>query len=97
MAEVYDILSDDSNDLIIKDGDFLIGESTRQHKKDLLLAQKGEYKQSPGTGIGIADFLEDDNFAGIDVEIQKQYELDGMKVNSIAVYNDGTIKDDASY
>lgn len=97
MPDIFDILLDDDNDLLIEDGDFVIGESTKHHQKHLLLAQKGEYKQSPKVGIGISDFLEDDDFSGIDVEIQKQFELDGQKVNSIEVFNDGKVIIDAGY
>ncbi len=92
-----DILLDDNGDLLIKDGHFVIGESTGQHKKILLLAEKGDIRQYPFVGVGIQNSLEDDELADLGTQIQKQFELDGMKVRKIEVFEDGTIKENASY
>ena len=39
-----DFLLDNDNDVIIKNGDFVIGDATLQHQNHILLAQKGEFK-----------------------------------------------------
>lgn len=61
MAKVYDILLDETGDLAIKNGDLVIGESTLQHQRILLLATKGGFKQHPTTGVDIQSYLLDDS------------------------------------
>ena len=51
-----DILFED-NDLKFENGDLSIGDSDQQHIEDLLLANKGDYKQSPIVGIGIKKWI----------------------------------------
>lgn len=83
-----DILLDSDGDLLIVDGDLVIGESTIQHQQLLLSTNKGEWKQSPKVGIGLQDFLNDDSVNGIMNEINYQFTQDGMKVNSINIVNE---------
>lgn len=51
-----DILTIDG-EIAILNGDLDVGYSDEQHIEHILLAQKGEYKQHPLVGIGIADYL----------------------------------------
>lgn len=96
-----DILLDETGDLLIKDGDIVVGESTEQHQKHLLLAQKGDFRQHPQIGVGLSDFLNDDALRDLPAAIQKEFENDGMKVKKINVIkkeNDKMgLKIDASY
>lgn len=92
-----DILLNDENDLLFKGGDLAIGDSTLQHQRHLFLAQKGSFKQSPVSGIGITDSINDDDMGYLYANIQKQFELDGMEVNSVEVFTNGKIKTDADY
>lgn len=92
-----DFLLDDNGDLLIKDGHFVIGESTSQHKKCLLLAEKGEYRQYPFSGIGLGSYINDDLLEELASETQKQFELDGMNVSKIEVFEDGTMTEKATY
>lgn len=92
-----DILLDENGDLAEENGDFKFGESTHQHQRCILLAQKGEYKASPGVGVGIGDYLNDDDLAELGAEIQKQFELDGMKIKKLDVYENGRVDVDAEY
>lgn len=48
-----DYLLDDNGDLLIKDGDFVVGPSDNQHIQDILQSFQGEWKQFPLTGAGI--------------------------------------------
>lgn len=45
-----DFLLDDAGDLLIKNGDFVIGDSEAQHVEDLLYSFKGEWKEHPLLG-----------------------------------------------
>ncbi|MBA3901184.1 MAG: hypothetical protein H0X62_13425 [Bacteroidetes bacterium] len=92
-----DILLDENNELLIKNGDLVMGDATKQHQKHLLMASKGEYKQSPTTGVGLMSFLDDENPDDLLREIRKEFARDGMTVNDIKIKGDGSISIDAAY
>jgi hypothetical protein len=92
-----DFICDDKGEMMIKNGHFVVGESTAQHQKFLLLAQKGDYRQYPSVGVGINNFINDDDLADVGFIIQKEYELDGMKVKKLEVFSDGSVKVNAPY
>lgn len=92
-----DILLDEHLDLAFKNGDFIIGESTAQHQKTLLLSEKGEWKEHSKRGVGARRFLEDhkpDNFAR---EIRQEFATDGMKVKSVLIKENLEINVEAFY
>ncbi|WP_291122798.1 hypothetical protein [Flavobacterium sp. UBA6046] len=92
-----DILLDDTLDLQIVDGDFVIGESTAQHQKLLILADKGEFKDVPMRGVGARRFLEDSDPSNLAREIRTEFVADGMTVSKIQIASDLTIQVDANY
>ncbi len=92
-----DYLLDANDDLQITGGDFVVGESTLQHQSLLVRCKKGELRQYPKTGVGMENFLLDETLADAYPEIQKQFEADGMKVRSIEVLTDASVKTDAYY
>jgi hypothetical protein len=94
---MQDILLNEDLDLLMKAGDFVVGEGTTQHKSTLLLATKGDIRQSPYAGVGLVNFLNDDNFGNIAQEIAAQYELDGLTVKNLKVFEDGTMSDESYY
>lgn len=87
---------DDDLDLRIENGDFVIGESTTQNQKILLLADKNDFKEYPTVGVGIDTYLDDESPADMHREIRLQFTKDGMKVKSIKT-NEGQINIDAPY
>ena len=96
MVSPTDILLSDAGELLMVDGDFVTGDATKQNQKLLLVSQKGEWKESPLTGVGINNWLKDENQGGLKAEIKQQFKADGMKINSLIV-NGETIKIDATY
>jgi hypothetical protein len=82
--QVFDYLHDD-DDLRIANGDFVKGESTLQHQSLLTRFNKGELRQFPKTGVGIDNFLLDDEAGDVFPEIQKQFEADGMVIRDIDI------------
>jgi hypothetical protein len=92
-----DFLLDDNGDLLIKDGDFVIGFSDNQHQLDILVATKGEFKEYPELGVGISEMLSDDDFMDLLIEAKKNLEYDGMKINNIEFMPDGKLKIDGKY
>ncbi len=84
MVNPKDILLDDNMDVKALQGDFEVNDATFQNQQLLLISEKGEWKQSPVVGVGIMSFLLDDvTVHELHQEIQKQFNLDGMKVNKI--------------
>ncbi len=90
-----DFLLDDDLDLL--DADVIVGESTAQHQKLLILAAKGEFKDVPMRGVGAMSYLEDDNPSNLAREIRTEFAADGMTVNKIQIAPDLTIQVDANY
>ncbi|MEM8506229.1 MAG: oxidase [Bacteroidota bacterium] len=92
-----DILKDASGDLLVEDGDFVVGESDLQHQQDILLAHKGEFKESPELGVGIAEEQLNENPRQILNQIRRNFEYDGMVVNNVSIASSGNIVVDAYY
>lgn len=90
--KVFDLLTDDDNDLVVRGGDLEIGESTEQHQKHILQSEKGEWKQSPQVGAGINSLMLDDAPGGVVLaEIQEQMELDGQNVTTLSLSTSGDL------
>lgn len=78
-----DLLLTEGFDLQIKDGDFVIGESTIQHQDLILIAQPGSFKQSPDVGVGIEGFLMDENYEGMSEKIRSEFIKDGQQCDPV--------------
>ena len=78
-----DILFDTDGDLLFVAGDIAYGESTLQHQRDLLLARKGDYRNVPTVGVGIADYLNDDEVEDMQRAISREFGQDGMQVDKV--------------
>lgn len=96
MAVPNDILLGTDGDLLIADGDFVIGDASVQNQYLLLKCQKGEFKQWPKACVGLESYLLDEAEQDMLREIRSQFENDGMKVNQLN-YTDGKIIVDAPY
>lgn len=94
MILVKDILTDDSGDLIIENGDFKVDYSDYQHIRDTTIAAPGHYKQWPLHGVNVRNEVN----GVIDGEFRKRermhLESDGYNVKSIKEVN-GTLEVDA--
>lgn len=73
----------DAFDLRIKDGDFAIHNGDITHVEHILLAHKGNYKQTPIIGIGIRDYVNSPatvfNVASFKRKVTAQMEFDGYQ------------------
>lgn len=92
-----DILVDDQNNLRLSEGDFEVGYSDNQQQKAILITEKGEWKEHPEVGIGIAKMLADDLYTEVLIEIKKQLEYDGMQINDVALQEGGKLLIDGIY
>ena len=76
-------------DLDIKNGHFVLSESTEHHLSLLLLSEKGEWRQFAWLGVGIKNTLLDDAQPLIlKKEIRKQVQLDGAKLTRLRIKNE---------
>ncbi len=91
------------NDIIFTDtlafenGDFKVGRSDEQHQKHILQAHKGDFKQFPELGVGITDYLNDDEPTSMLIAIKKQMQYDGMQVKNVRIDTSGKLMIDGHY
>ena len=88
---------DGGEDLAIVAGDFVVVESTAQHQSQLILNNKGEFKQNPSICVGAFDYLDGEGYGDLIKEISREFAGDGMDVKGVALGGDGVIKSDAFY
>jgi hypothetical protein len=81
---------------VIENGDFVVGNNSLMQQKKLLLAQKGEFREFPTLGVGLADFLESDTTEGLEGTIRQEFENDGLRVRKLKVYDDFTVDIEAT-
>lgn len=91
-----DILLGSNRDLLVVDGDFVIGISDEQQQNMLLITKKGELKQNPDVGVGLTSFLKDDDTGSLISEVNRQFTKDGMIVRAVRFLKDKLFID-ASY
>lgn len=90
-----DILFND--EVMIKNGDFVIGDSENQHVKHILISSKAEYKANPELGVGVEKILNTEEPMEFLIEAKKNLQYDGMKVRNISFTEEQTIHVDAKY
>lgn len=96
--EVFDILLDEDSDLQVANGDFVVGESTMQHQRDLLIAVPGDIRQFPLIGAGIRmELLDNVSRTELRMSIQREMERDGMRVSVLRIDVDGNVELQANY
>lgn len=78
-------------------GDFVAEEATIQHQRSLVLTDKGEWKQNPTLGVGVMNYLDDENVSALIAAIAAEYVTDGMIVNKVSVLPNGHIDVEANY
>ena len=78
-----DFLIDSTGDLLIQDGDLVIGFSDDQQQEILLVADKGSFKENPQVGVGLQSYLESEDSADLLAEIRRQFTADGMVIDSL--------------
>lgn len=95
--QMMDIELDANEDITIQGGDFVIDESTAQHQRQLLLNNKGDFKQNPTICVGVVKYMDDESVSNLIRAISIEFARDGMDVQSVAMTSAGVIKSDAYY
>lgn len=77
------------DDIIISNGDLVVGESTIQHQFDLLKSKPFDWLFAPEIGVDVELFLDDEGRVdNLFRRIKFEFERDGMAVNNIQVLKD---------
>lgn len=96
MAKAQDFILDSDGDILIQDGDFVIGESDGQHIRDIMSSVPGWFKEFPFVGFNPYQFLNSRSSVQQQSQLAKiQLESDGYVVDanqlSISIDSDGKI------
>lgn len=79
-------------------GDFEPEESTRQHQRQLIINNKGDFKENPNICVGVDWYMnEDDGMQALMQEIAAQFANDGMDVQGVRLNEKGEIISNAEY
>lgn len=89
-----DFLSDENGDLLIQNGDFVVGASDFQHVEDIITSFCGEWKQYPILGVGLLQYLNSQNPQKATTIIKQQLQSDGYNLQNaqVGVDTNGTLK-----
>lgn len=74
-----------NDDLDIEQGDFANVESTLQHQRQLLINNKGTFKENPTICIGLWNYIDDENFSEAMAAVRTEFPRDRMQINSISI------------
>ena len=100
MANNQGILCDETGDLLIRNGSFVVGNTEQQEIRRILLSAKGGYYWLPFLGADIQMKLgmsqTADQRRSLVREIRQQLLDDGFVVNDVVVTAEGTVNIDAS-
>jgi hypothetical protein len=81
-----DILLNETNDLQIANGDFVVGESNQQDIDLLLTTKKGEWKESPLVGANLQEYLKQrEGLSGALKEVRQQLQQDGFRIKTAKI------------
>ena len=94
---MIDIALTNHADATIASGDFTSVESTAQHQKQLILNNKGDFKQNPTLCVGAFEYFDDENIQELVRAISIEFTKDGMNVRSVALDQAGIINTNAYY
>ncbi len=95
--EMIDIGLDAGEDLSVVGGDFMCVESTAQHQRQLVLNNKGDFKQNPTICVGAFDYMNDENYQELMRAISIEFTRDRMDVQSVVLSQAGIVNSDAIY
>lgn len=78
-----DIKYDHTGDIDLSSGDLRYTDGTEQHKLTILLASKGELKRRPDIGVGIANFLLNNEPGELLREARRHCQRAGMRIDRV--------------
>lgn len=96
---IRDILLTDDGDVDFSADDLLSAATERatcQHKRDILMAAPGDFKETPELGVDAVNYIQDE--AGPFLRtVRKQMQADGMSVTEVAFDGTGVLIIEGGY
>ena len=86
---MQDFLLDEDGDLLIQNGDFVVGNSDNQNVEDIISSFAGEWKELPFVGVGLIQYLKSQDGQKATNIIKTQLQADGFDVKSVQVKTQG--------
>jgi len=86
-----------TDDITIINGDLATTESTPEHQRQLLLNDKGDYKENPTNCIGLYTYIDDEGLQALARDVAVAFAQDGMTVSNIQLSPSGNLQVDAQY
>ena len=86
MTPPHDIALNQELDVELSGEDLIIRDSTEQHQRLLLLAQPGNLRWAPTVGVGLQDYLADEQMAGLVNKVRQQFQLATAQYESLQGY-----------
>ncbi len=87
-----DLLLDDDDDLLVQQGDLVLGDSLQQEVDLVVRTSQGDWRNSPLTGFGVGRrtraVVQREAFAS---ELTAQLELDGMQEVAVELSPEGKL------
>lgn len=83
-------------DVVIRNGDFLVGEAKQQATFLTLATNKGDFRANPDVGLSLASYVNSEDQDVMLAEITRLLEADGFTINSLGFEN-GQLKLDVTY
>lgn len=91
-----DILLTDDNDLLMRSGDFVVGDGSKQHAEHITRAAPGMYRQWPMIGADVFSQLNGPNPDTWVRNLRLMLQSDGMAVQDVSYLN-GQLTINGSY
>lgn len=93
-----DLMLDNDNILLIRNGDLVVEDSRFQHVKHLLEAEKGFYKFDPTFGVAITRLMNDELAPDELLRLVRlELERDGFKIEKLQLTNLAKLDIDGNY
>lgn len=94
---MFDYKHTENGDIDLSGGDLTLTEPTGQHKRDILIAAQGHYRETPEIGVDAAKFLLDDEPDDFLRTVRKHCVKDGMTVSDVYMGKQGDLNIEAEY
>ena len=94
-----DILQTADGDVDFSTGDLVratADRATAQHKRDILIAAPGDFKEAPTVGVGAVEYIQGDTSLFLR-DVRKQLQADGMTVERVAFDGEGALVIEGGY
>ncbi len=80
-----DLLTDANGEFIIRNNDLVVGQADQALIAHLLKTRKGDMSWEPTVGVGVADYLDDDNPLLLRRAARLELERDGVTITKLTV------------